>query len=93
MIKETFIILLLLISQLGVAQFQDDFSDGDFTNNPEWIGDTDNFSIDNGMLRLTAPAVSDASYLATESQSIEDAVWEFYVEMDFQPSGSNLTRV
>jgi hypothetical protein len=93
MIKETFIILLLLISQLGVAQFQDDFSDGDFTNNPEWIGDTDNFSIDNGMLRLTAPAVSDASCLATESQSIEDAVWEFYVEMDFQPSGSNLTRV
>jgi hypothetical protein len=81
------------MSQWAHNQFTDNFSDGDFTNNPEWIGNTDNFSVDIGMLRLTAPAVSDESYLATESQSIEDAVWEFYVEMGFQPSGSNLARV
>ncbi len=85
--------LSLCVCFMTVAQLQDDFSDGDFTNNPEWFGDTDNFSVDNGMLRLTAPAAADESFLVTESQSIEDAVWEFYVELDFNPSGSNLARV
>lgn len=93
MIRSTILAFFMLMSQWAHNQFTDNFSDGDFTNNPEWIGNTDNFSVDIGMLRLTAPAVSDESYLATESQSIEDAVWEFYVEMDFQPSGSNLARV
>lgn len=83
---------IFCFSLQSFAQFQDDFSDGDFTTNPEWFGDIDNFIVDNDMLRLDAPGAGE-SHLVTESQAIEDAVWEFYVQMDFQPSGSNLARV
>ncbi|TNF24339.1 MAG: hypothetical protein EP314_08030 [Bacteroidetes bacterium] len=90
-----FLLLVLLnFSKLSWAQFSDDFSDGDFTSNPSWSGDVANFVVDaNLMLRLNAPAVSDTSYLSVPNQAIDDAVWEFLVEMDFNPSSSNLARV
>lgn len=87
------IILLILFNTLVLSQFSDDFSDGDFTNNPTWFGDDANFSVQNNELRLTAPAAADQSYLVTESGAIENATWEFYTRMTFQPSGSNLARV
>lgn len=87
------IILCLIFSSVGFSQFQDDFSDGDYTNNPAWSGLDANFIVDNEQLRLLAPAVTDVSYLSTESQAIENAVWEFYVELGFQPSSTNLARV
>lgn len=75
------------------AQFSDDFSDADFTNNPAWTGNDTKFKIDNSELRLQAPAVADNAYLATSSLSINEAIWEFKVRMAFSTSGSNFTRV
>jgi hypothetical protein len=85
--------LCLLLVFPTNAQFVDDFSDGDFTSNPEWFGQTDRFIVDNFILRLNAPAVAATSYLVTSSQAIENATWEFFVKLDFNPSGTNLARV
>ena len=75
------------------AQFTDDFSDGDFTQNPEWFGDTALFTVNaQDQLQLN-DSVTNESYLATRSRSILNAEWEFYVKMDFNPSGSNYCRV
>ena len=41
-------ILLFILAtcwQVGFAQFTDDFTDGDFTNNPVWEGNINNFEI------------------------------------------------
>ena len=76
-----------------MAQVSENFSDGDFTTNPTWTGDESKFTIDNSRLRLQAPAVASTAYLSTPSVAINEAVWEFKVEMDFNPSGSNFARV
>lgn len=91
-----FIILTILhicTTLVAISQFQDDFSNGNFTEDPTWVGDTENFSVEDNQLRLTAPAVASTSYLSTESQAIENATWEFWLRMTFQPSGSNFARV
>ncbi len=84
----------VLLSGSASAQLLDNFTDGDFTNNPVWTGDIAKFEIDgDSKLHLNAPAVSDEAYLSTPSQAIEDAVWEFYVEIGENPSGSNFTQI
>lgn len=76
------------------AQFSDDFTDGDFTNAPTWSGETTNFEVDgSNQLHLLAPAATDISHLSTPSGAINNATWEFFVSLDFNPSGSNLAQV
>lgn len=75
------------------AQFSDDFSDGDYTSNPAWSGDNSKFVVSAGELRLNAPALDETAYLSTSSQAIENAQWDFYVRLDFNPSSSNFARI
>ena len=92
--KNFLTILLFSVNFLSFSQWTDNFTDGDFTNAPTWQGQSTNFEIDIlNQLHLIAPAVSDTSYLSTPSTAIENASWEFYVEMDFGTSGSNLATV
>ncbi|MCB0487678.1 MAG: lamin tail domain-containing protein [Cyclobacteriaceae bacterium] len=81
------------MSEVLIAQVSENFSDGDFTANPTWTGDDSKFAIDNNRLRLQAPAVASTAYLGTSSVAINDALWEFKVEMGFNPSSSNFARV
>jgi hypothetical protein len=92
--KFFFAIILFIISNLLHAQINDDFADGDFTSNPNWSGDIANFEVNTeGRLHLNAPAVTDTSYLSVSNEVIQNATWEFFVEMDFDPSSSNFAKV
>ncbi|HEX5167915.1 MAG TPA: lamin tail domain-containing protein [Cyclobacteriaceae bacterium] len=75
------------------AQFSDDFSDGDFVSNPEWVGSPLRFVVASGRLQLQAPAEAAQSFLSVNSTAINNASWEFLSAMDFNPSGSNYTRI
>jgi hypothetical protein len=77
---------------IAFAQWSDDFSDGDFTNNPTWTGNASHFIVENGWLRLNAPSAG-TSYLAVASDIVTDASWEFVIKMDFNPSSSNYAKV
>ena len=84
----------LLISQLIFAQFTDNFTDGNFTSNPTWTGETDKFIVNaQSQLQLFAPAVTDDAYLSTSSNAINNASWEFFVRLNFNPSSTNYARV
>lgn len=86
--------------QAGHAQtvnFEDGFEDGDFTNNPTWSGDTGQYTMIDGtpnfLLQLQGDDVNGGvSYLSTPSTTIE-GFWEFYINLDFSPSGSNQTHI
>ena len=90
-----FVGIFCLASGSATAQgFVDDFSDGDFTNNPTWTGTDTKFEVNGANeLWLNAPPVTEDAYLSTASTAINNATWEFFVRMDFNPSTSNNSEV
>lgn len=90
-------VLLTLWSGVGAkAQFVDDFSDGDFTNAPAWIGDATLFTVveDGGNLQLRSNSPGAATYhLSTPSTLATDAQWEFFLNLRFATSGANYADV
>ena len=92
--KHFFLLLFLCVGRLITAQVNDNFTDGDFTSNPAWTGETSKFIVNgSNQLQLFAPAVTDDAYLSTESSAIENASWEFFVRLNFNPSSTNYARV
>ncbi len=94
--KVIFFHLALLCLTISQAQFVEDFSDFDLSNNPTWAGDTNVFRVNpNAMLQLynLAPSSSNNSYIYTSSESIDNATWRFETQLNFTPSSSNYTRV
>lgn len=85
----SFWFLTIVHWQVGFSQFKDDFSDDDFSTNPAWNGDDAKFIVDANRLKLQAPAVSSTAFLSTSSNAIDNTSWEFYVQMDFNPSSAN----
>lgn len=92
--KHLIFILFSMMISLGMAQVSEDFSDGDFTNNPNWLGNTDQFSInDNFQLQLDNEGNEGISYLQTANTMVDSTNWEFYIKLPFSPSGNNNARV
>ena len=74
------------------AQLLDNFSDGDFTQNPYWFGDTAQFDVLNNELHLNALSQTDTSFLSTPIQAPDSALWEMTFRLEFNPSSSNYLR-
>ena len=90
--KKTLILLFLLPLTI-VAQVTDDFSDGDFTQNPTWTGTMDKFIVNNNLqLQLDAEEAGTA-YLSLPVQEYESMEWQFWIREAFSPSGNNFTDV
>ncbi|WP_173021608.1 lamin tail domain-containing protein [Lewinella sp. W8] len=88
-------LLLLFAPLLCFAQTTtDDFSDGDLLN-PEWTGDTPDFVVTDGRLRLMATGAGSSRLqtLTPVEATAEQLVYSFLVEMDFAPSGSNYSEI
>jgi hypothetical protein len=85
--------LTLVHVHVCMAQFTDNFSDGNFSANPVWTGTDTKFSIESGILQLNAPNVSEPAYLSTPSASINNASWEFLVTINSSTSSANYADV
>ncbi len=83
-----------LILALTWAQLQDDFSDGDFTNNPPWSGTDQYWTVTSDKrLRSNGPSATATIYLSTANARIDDTEWRFWVRVAFNPSTQNFARV
>ena len=90
--------LILMMPLTGRAQISEDFSDGDFTTNPAWMG-TDSLFVVNGdgKLQLNADAAGEAWLFCEEevSDGVENGEyeWRFWLREAFAPSGNNFSDV
>jgi hypothetical protein len=84
-------VLFCLLSVTLHAQINEHFSDGDFTSNPVWTGDSAHWRISGGMLSSNASATASSTYLATRSLINVNAEWEFLINLKFLTSSVNYT--
>jgi hypothetical protein len=90
-----YFLLFLFFPTILCAQFVEDWNRADFQEVPMWDGNTELFSINSSLFQidLTAPAEAGEAYLYTACEAIDNAYWEFSVQMDFNPSSANYAVV
>lgn len=94
MIRSFSALLSLLAPTLCHSQVQDDFSDGNFTSTPVWVGDTAQFSISTGLeLQSEGPNATETLSLATASTLVDDVEWRVNVRFNAAPSTANFVRI
>ena len=92
-----YILLSLLLTASAnclQAQFADNFTDGDFTQNPSWTGDDAKWEVNAGnQLQLSGLSKTDTVYLSTINTRLQNTEWKFYVRLGFAPSNSNFAKI
>lgn len=85
----------LLSAHVCTAQFTDNFSDGNFTNDPSWGGSTADFTVNGSFQMQLNNVVASTSVLSSAyaALSLDNFEWQVYVKQTFSPSGSNYGRV
>ncbi len=83
----------MLCSSLFVcADFNEDFSDGNYTDNPTWIGDYANFGVNAYKQLQSKASVTATSYLSTSSTVNSEAEWTFFCRITTKPTAYNYMR-
>jgi len=84
---------IFMIPFFITAQISDDFSDGNFTNNPSWAGDVSQFEVNSSKQLHLKSSASDTSYLSTPNSSITNTEWRFWIKQSFNSSDNNHSRI
>ena len=83
----------LLIFCICQAQVIDDFSDGNFNENPAWLGNDSLFIInDEKQLQLNAESDGNA-WLSVVYEKHNEMEWRFWIKEKFSPSSKNFCDV
>ena len=93
--KNYFLVPLLLFFGSVHSQINEDFTDGDFTNNPIWVGTNTDFIVNTLEQLQVNNTLGDTSYLTTPHglTTLDNKEWRFLVKQSFSPSSSNYGRV
>jgi hypothetical protein len=92
--KHLLLLLTFLLPFFAQAQLRDDFTDGNFTANPTWTGDTGSFQVSGQQLQSNGPATT-GTYLqlVTPCQASTGTTWEFWANLRLATSSGNLADV
>lgn len=92
--RKTLLFLMLLSVKLTFGQVSDDFSDGNFTANPTWVGAQSLFNV-NAAKQLQSALSANAQSVALSTVNVlaNNVKWEFFVKMNFDPSATNQARI
>ena len=91
-------VVLCLLSSFQIfisyGQIFDNFSDGNFTENPTWVGDTSLFVVSSNFeLQLSANEAGSAYLTLPHRYSDTLMEWHFSMALDFAPSNNNFARI
>lgn len=76
------------------AQLSDSFTDGDFTTNPTWtVSAASDFTVSASQLRSASTNTNSVFYISTTNTLAASCQWEFYINLQFNPSGTNYVDV
>ena len=87
-----FLLPFFVFSQNKI-EWKEDFSDGNFTENPLWSGTTENFAVNTGFQLQSKASAASKSFLTTYSEVFDNAVWEFWVKINYNPTSSNYASI
>ena len=90
--KQIFLLLFVLLSNLILSQTSDDFEDGNFTVNPEWTGSQQLFKVNSSFQLQLNDTVANQSHLGTANSMIDNTEWRCWIKFSFSPSGNNYAR-
>ncbi len=91
--KRLLLLSILLCSSLFVwADFTEDFSDGNYTENPTWVGDYPHFAINAYGQLQSKVSTAATSYLSTPSTVNCEAEWTFFCRITTKPTAYNYMR-
>ncbi|MBK9356038.1 MAG: lamin tail domain-containing protein [Bacteroidales bacterium] len=85
--------LLVAMPLILTAQLHDSFSDGDFTDNPEWTGDVGHFTINTSFQLQLNSSGSGTVYLNSVVETSGLNEWRVLVNLTFSPSDNNNARI
>ncbi|MGB4400351.1 MAG: lamin tail domain-containing protein [Daejeonella sp.] len=91
-----FYVILLLLPVITLrAQIDENFDDGNFTANPIWTGSNNNadFVITDNKLRSNSNLGNASFFLSTGNKLATNTQWDFWVNLQFNTSGSNYTDI
>ncbi len=93
--KKLLVALVLLIGSFNsIAQLTENFSDGDFTNNPAWVGGAADWIVNPAFqLQSNNTVVNGTYYLSTDNTKATTAQWDFFAQISFNPSSANYVDV
>lgn len=88
-----FLFILLCIPAFAVAQLNDDFGDGDFSNNPPWVGTESKFVVNSSLQLQLNDTEASIAWLSTPYSITGDTEWRFWIRLAFSPSANNFSQV
>ncbi len=92
--KFFFCLAVLFSSFTGKSQVIENFTDGDITNNPAWIGNTIDWIINPSFqLQSNNTTPNSTFYISTASTMVTTTQWDFFSQISFNPSSANYIDV
>jgi hypothetical protein len=83
------------LASFAFSQIDENFTDGNFTTSPEWVGSTSDFIINSSNQLQLYGSVASTSYLTSlhNLTSIDAKEWHFWLKMSFSPSANNNAKI
>ncbi len=92
--KPILLIAILFYSTITFSQLVESFSDGNFTSNPTWVGNTADWIVNPSLQLQSNNMVANSTfYLSTASTLSTVAQWDFYCNLAFNTSSTNYADI